>query len=413
MSSTILSFRYSASPSGVVSKTAPNNLVSGQWAMVTVVVTQVDASNMSVRLFVDGTELGSATDGANTMDRSGNTKNFHIGNTDSTQIYFEGDIDNLCIFNKALSYEEVQLLYNDGNGTEELIFNNNAVIFNDEIRGFTGNGYMAYIGEGESSSYLSSDSGIINYPIRNSVPGSYNVWIRCHTGGSDPSGSSVFDMDMLLDEIVVKNINSTIANDGWVWLNTTLILPDTQQHILGIRLKEKGSAIDKIYINADTDFIPEGDGPPYATSPYATIHMKVYESDGASPTNQLNVYDYKTTLDEVIQDDWYNFNISLTDRIIDEYGESLFLVMSSSGANADNFITWEVTDSDEYLSGNVGLRLTEIASDSSLINTSLTKRLYYKSKAGDVDIDTDTWYLDNTKTHAFKIFSDFDPIEDV
>jgi len=40
---------------------------------------------------------------------------------DNIQI-FDGKIDNVMIFNEALSAEEIALLYNDGNGTEELSF---------------------------------------------------------------------------------------------------------------------------------------------------------------------------------------------------------------------------------------------------------------------------------------------------
>lgn len=286
----------------------------------------------------------------------------------------------------------------------------NRLIFDDRIVGFTGNGYMSLSPDSE---IVGSDFSIIHYPIRNSEADSYNVWVRCHSGSSDPSGSSLFDADLLLDGIVVKAMTSTIANDEWTWVSASLVIPDTSQHILSIRLKEKDTLIDKIYIDADEDFIPEGDGPPYATSPYVTIHMKVYESDGTSPTEPLDVYAYKTTLDEVTQDDWYNFNISLMNRAISEYGETLFLVISSSGASSDNFVIWEIIDSDEYLSGSVGLRLTEIALNSNSVESNLTKRLYYKAKAGNADIDTDTWYLDNTKTHVFKMYSDFDPIRNV
>lgn len=286
----------------------------------------------------------------------------------------------------------------------------NNSVFDDRVTGFTGNGYMAM---SPDDSVVGNSFSIINYPIRNSVPTSYNVWIRCHSGGSDPSSSFIFNVDMLLDGIVVKNINSIISDDSWTWLNTTLILPDTRQHILGIRLKEKDSIIDKIYIDADDNFTPEGDGPPYLASPYVTVHMKVYESDGLSPADSLQVYSYKTTLDEIIQDDWYNFNITFIDTLVSEYGALFFLVMSSSGASADNFVIWEILDSDEYFSTSAGLRTTEIASNSNSVRASLTKRFYYEAKAGDADIDTDTWYLDNTKTHAFRIYSDFDPIEDV
>jgi hypothetical protein len=38
---------------------------------------------------------------------------------------------------------------------------------------------------------------------------------------------------------------------------------------------------------------------------------------------------------------------------------------------------------------------------------------YYKAKSGDSELDEDTWYINTNKKHAFKIYSDFDPIEDV
>lgn len=241
----------------------------------------------------------------------------------------------------------------------------NKIIFDDRISGYTGNGYMSLAPDDEFSILNGSDSSfpVVNYPIRNSVPTAYSVWVHCHSGSSDPSGSSNFDMDLILDGVVVKNISSTISNDSWVWLNTTLVLPDTQQHTLGIKMKEKGSAIDKIYIDADSSFTPEGDGPPYLTSPYITIHMKVYDGyNFSSPVDPLYVYDYKTTLDEVIQDDWYNFNISVLDSragydLKEDFANNFFLVLSSTGSNADNFILWELQDKDEYSSQNSAIKI--------------------------------------------------------
>jgi hypothetical protein len=45
--------------------------------------------------------------------------------------------------------------------------------------------------------------------------------------------------------------------------------------------------------------------------------------------------------------------------------------------------------------------------------TSLYPIDYYKAISGDSELEKDKWYVNYNKRHAFKIYSDYDPIEDV
>jgi len=219
----------------------------------------------------------------------------------------------------------------------------NIVIFSDELDDFTGNGYMIL----KDSSF--SNFSVINYPIRAIQSDTYNLWIRCLS-----SNSERFKADILIDGEISKTIDQVVNNPSipeWAWVNTTIVLPDTREHVLGIRIKEDEAAIDKLYIEADST-IPYGEGPDYIISPYLTIHMQVYNS-GEAPVSSLYMYDYKNTITQVVQDDWYNFDIRVLDdnhgyTSMSDFEGSYYLVMSSSGSTHDNFVVWELVDNDEY-----------------------------------------------------------------
>jgi hypothetical protein len=263
--------------------------------------------------------------------------------------YFSGDMDNFCIFDKTLTQEEIDFLYNNGNGTEALSGNISEIIFEDTIGDFTGNGYMIAV-QAPPPSF--SDYKTLNYPVRAITSDTYNLWMRVIN-----TSSNSLEMEVLVDGNVSKTISTTIddPSDGlqWSWISTTLILPDTREHILGIRMKGNSIAIDKIYIDA-SDVTPYSEGPGYGESPYLTLHMQVYDSEDDSPGNSLFIYDYKNSIDQVVQSDWYNFNINALDNnhgytSAANFAGNYFLVMSSSGTTHDNFVVWEMADNDEYM----------------------------------------------------------------
>jgi len=225
----------------------------------------------------------------------------------------------------------------------------NIVIFDDTVAGFTGGGYM--IMNEDNPSFDQKDQSIVNYPIRALNPDTYYIWIRCIN-----TDNNNFNIEVLIDGKVTKTIGALIDNpsDGleWRWVSTTIVIPDNREHILGIRIKENNVAIDKIYIDAE-NITPYTEGPDHTESPYLTTHMKVYDSLKGEPGVALYIYDYKNSITEVIQDDWYNFDIKVLDNThgylqSTDFSENYYLVMSTSGSSSSNFITWELVDNDEY-----------------------------------------------------------------
>ena len=273
------------------------------------------------------------------------------------------------------------IIYNDRrNVIDATNFSNlnqksNKVIFDDRIRGYTGNGYMALANESplpilENSS---SNFGILEYPIKARFSDTFDFWIR-----GQSTGSTTFEADILIDGSITAQIRETVIQEQWLWFRKSIVIPDTKKHVLGIRLKEKGNLIDKIYVNVETidEYYGElnrynayGEGPSYTTSPYLTLHLKVYNSgafvdeydeyissweSSSVPVSPLFIYDYKTTIEEVVQDDWYNFNTRILDRRMgythsfDFYG-NYFLVLSITGRTDVNSISWQLVDNDEYM----------------------------------------------------------------
>ena len=186
---------------GSTSKTISNvsGLLNGQetWHMITLTVEQVDVSNARNSLYVDSVKI--ADSGIYTQNMSSYTSSatpLKIGADGQGLRNFEGSMDNFCIFDKVLTQEDMDFLYNEGNGTEEL--------------------------QGEDN----------------------------------------------------------------------------------------------------------------------------------EPVDPLFIYDYKNSITEVVQDDWYNFNIKVLDKFhghteVSDFSGNYYLVMSTSGTSTSNFITWELVNNSD------------------------------------------------------------------
>lgn len=213
----------------------------------------------------------------------------------------------------------------------------NKAIFDDSHSGFTDNGYV--INRVHNGLIWPS----IEYPIKTSVPGKFNVHLRMQS----PSGN--IKASILIDGNRVSGIDDSTSADTWGWFRTDFGIPDNEKHILGIRLEEDALALDKVYLDSGFTSV-SGSGPDSDESPYVTIHLQLYEADGQYPLTALDVYDFKTTIDKVTTDDWYNFSLQPIDSSIDiDFEGSYALVLSSSGSSDDNFVVWEFVDNDEYL----------------------------------------------------------------
>ena len=297
---------------------------------------------------------------------------------------------------------------------------NSIVMLDDEQDGFSGEGYMKVY----DSSFPIADYKILNYPIFTFEPGTYDIWIRGMNLEEENPSAYQLDIDILLDGIVIEEISSLVDGSDWSWVKADFVLPDKNIHTLGIRMKEKNDAIDKIYIDVYGTVQPTGSGPSNSTSPYVTVHTKMYETNGLeSPVDPLVVYDYKSTIDELKQDDWYNFNISVLDSgsgyvVKEDFSNNYFLIMSSSGRTYSNFISWEISDSDEYsiLSSAISILPSFSSAPPFEEMNNIPTTTYYNALSEDSSgsgLEEGQWYINSNKNHALRIYSDFDAIEDV
>ena len=168
-------------------------------------------------------------------------------------------------------------------------------ILGDTKQDFTGNGYL------EISSVTSGNTyPIANYPIKGNAAGLYYIWIR------GLPENSTFAINILIDGEVVSSINEVIEENIWTWFNNSFVLPDTNEHTLGIESVNSDNLIDKIHVNCRdiTSTIPVGVGPNESDSPYFTVHMQIYRVDNNFNFYEVfDIYNYKNSIDEIFIDD--------------------------------------------------------------------------------------------------------------
>jgi len=222
------------------------------------------------------------------------------------------------------------------------------ITLDDSISGFSGNGYMIY--SKDLDILDSNNCSYIDFPLKADDEGKYNVWIR-RFGDTYGSDEQYYNYSVLLDGVEIQNLEGVSSGSYWTWDKTEIVFPDTNIHTLSIKIKGKNCSFDKIYVT-NTSNIPENEGPDYSISPYITIHFQIYdevldEYGIGEPGNPLYIYDYKTSLEEVTIDDWYNFYSKILDSRKgytnkEDFNGNYFIVLSSSGGNSTNHILWEI-----------------------------------------------------------------------
>lgn len=260
-----------------------------------------------------------------------------------TSLYLKkvgNNIDNAWIVNRTKAASI------DATNFKSLVKQNNKVVFDDSISGYSGNGYMICA----PYEYLAEpQSGILSYPIKTNEPGVYYLHLR-----------------LLIKENYTTTVSTSIDNkeigsetepysgqDSWAWHTYKFVIPDTNIHLINISLSSAFAAIDKIIIDSSSAD-PIGYGQDFSESPYITMHLRLFDSSPYStPDLPLFIYDYKTTLEDITRDDWYNFNIRVLDSTIgytvpEDFPGSYFIVVSSTGTTNKNYILWEFDEVDEY-----------------------------------------------------------------
>jgi hypothetical protein len=119
---------YVGMPQLVAEEVTPS-FSNGQndWKMVTMIATKVNATTGNLAIYVNGSLTIQGATSACVFSNYALTLNPYIGaynelsvGTPYTLYYTNGSLDNVMIFNKALSTDEIAFLYNGGAGTEEL-----------------------------------------------------------------------------------------------------------------------------------------------------------------------------------------------------------------------------------------------------------------------------------------------------
>ncbi|MFA5758834.1 MAG: FG-GAP repeat protein [Clostridia bacterium] len=222
------------------------------------------------------------------------------------------------------------------------------ITLDDSFDNFSGNGYMIY---SKNLDLLDNiNYGSINYPLKADYEGKYNVWIR-RLGDTSGSDEQYYNYSILLDGIEVSHIEGTQSGSYWEWDKIEIVFPDKNIHTLSIQIKGKNCSFDKIYITR-TSIIPENEGPDYSVSPFLTVHFQIYDNilddyGISEPGNPIYIYDYKTSLEDVSIDDWYNFDSKILDSrqgysSKEDFDGNYFIVLSSSGESYKNQILWEI-----------------------------------------------------------------------
>ena len=224
--------------------TTNSNYNDGKWHLV---VFSWDGSNLN--MYVDGASAASPV--SYSGDPVVNVNNFSVGNPPSgNSYYFMGSIDDVRIYDRALSASEIEQLYNLGAGTHvntsSANLQNGSSVANglvgywtfdgSDISGSTvydlsgngnngtNNGATATIGKlGQALSFDGStnyvDTGITSETPFSNTTFAISAWIKCHNGcynGSFFAGKWGYDSGfwMAPDSMQLKTSNCERDSDG-------------------------------------------------------------------------------------------------------------------------------------------------------------------------------------------------------
>ncbi len=222
---------------------------------------------------------------------------------------------------------------------------NKNVVYTD-YEDFSGKGSMYVLGLDYSGSYAS-----LYYPIKADEAGTVYIYLRGRTS------SGRFVADVYVDSVLVVSFDQIGPVGAWGWFGQSFTLTDSSVHTLEIRMKEVENALDRFCISK-VAITP--DNVNNYQNAYITLHFQIYTvNTGDEPIAPLYIYDYKTTLEELRNSDWYNFSLNfLEDSLAVPWDSKYAIVMFSSGGSERNYLIWELTDNDNpYICGPSAIKV--------------------------------------------------------
>jgi hypothetical protein len=223
---------------------------------------------------------------------------------------------------------------------------------------------------------------VITYPVIAEKAGKYNVFIRVKTGTSVSS----FTFDILIDGFSSSTETRTVTPGNWSWIETTIVVKDDRRFDLSIKPQTADSYIDSFIITSEA--IPSSIE---YQSKFLTLHFRMFEMNSSMlPGSSLPIYGFKTTIDEIKDDNWYNFALDplpgYSSISFDmHYVASLFV----SGISDSLYLIWDYASNEETVFDPYNV----------------TCSLLY-------DSESEEWLLDCEKSYAIKFYSHRDAIDE-
>jgi len=253
-----------------------------------------------------------------------------------------------------------------------------SAVFDVVVDGSYGSGSMAISQAIGTPSYP-----VLSYPVTAAKAGKYNVFIRVRT----QTDVSQFSYELLVDGFSSSENTATVTPGSWSWVSATIVIKDNKKFELSIKPKTQKSYIDSVIISSSETML---DSIEYQ-SKFLTLHFRMYEvNDNISPGDAIPIYSYKTTIEEIKDDNWYNFaldplpgNSSISFTL--HYAAALFV----SGSSDNLYLIWDYAENEEPVFDP-----------------------YSVSCALSYDSSLRVWNLDCTRNYAIRFYSFRDSINE-
>lgn len=213
---------------------------------------------------------------------------------------------------------------------------NPSAVFDIEGSDYLGSGYIrmqSQVGSGTVS------WPTLVYPVCAEKTGQHTVFIRVK---STSVSTTAFSFDVSINGGTEVSHTSSVSTSAWTWIPITIVIPTSDKLDLHITPKTSNVIFDSIHISK-SGTVPstiEYD------SEFITLHFRMYEVDSSSNIiADIPVYKYKTTIDEVVDDNWYNFSLeALPGNSSLDFDSYYASALFSSGSNDKQYLIWDYAE---------------------------------------------------------------------
>ena len=250
------------------------------------------------------------------------------------------------------------------------------IIFDNSVTGYYGNGYMAVLPKKGTGDY---NWPVLTYTVIANKYGKYSLFLRVRA-----SDTISFSFSLAVNGNIVST-HTTYVGTSWIWVSADVVIQDTKSFRLSIIPQTENVYLDSVHLTQGS--LPSS----FEYSPsFITLHMKMYKvDDNNSPGDIVPVYGYKTSIDEIIDDNWYGFEITpLTGVSSITFDDNYTVALFASGTTDESYLMWDYSSEDSSFDPY----------------TSLCSLTFNEA--------TRTWNLDCDKRYAIRAYSYRDALDE-